>query len=170
MDMRLTKLTAENTATFKADMRAAFRFGALAGMGIDADVLPETNIDESLCTDGAAPYMVLLDGAMIGGAIIVIDLETARGRLDFLYVKVGCQGKRVGQFIWSEIEKRHPEVCVWETSTPYFDKRNIHFYINRCGFHAVEFYSKYHPDPHFTEEEEGQDGFDGMFRFEKQMK
>jgi len=59
---------------------------------------------------------------------------------------------------------------VWETSTPYFDKRNIHFYINRCGFHAVEFYSKYHPDPHFTEEEEDQDGFDGMFRFEKQMK
>ena len=26
--------------------------------------------------------------------------------------------------------------------TPYFEKRNIHFYVNRLGFHIVEFWNK----------------------------
>ena len=46
---------------------------------------------------------------------------------------------------------------------------------NKCGFHAVEFFNRFHPDPHDPEtgEEntyEGGDGFDGMFRFEKRMR
>lgn len=31
--------------------------------------------------------------------------------------------------------------------TPYFEKRNIQFYVNRSGFHIVEFFSSHHPDP-----------------------
>ena len=66
-------------------------------------------------------------------------------------------------------------MTVWETVTPYFEKRNIHFYVNRCGFHIVEFYNSHHPDPPDPETGEenrydGDDGFDGMFRFEKRMK
>ena len=34
----------------------------------------------------------------------------------------------------SEIEKKHPNTKVWETVTPYFEKRNIHFYVNLCNF------------------------------------
>ena len=59
---------------------------------------------------------------------------------------------------------------VWETVTPYFEKRNIHFYVNRCGFHIVEFFNKYHPDPNHPEmcaEEPDAQFPDGMFRFEK---
>ena len=57
----------------------------------------------------------------------------------------------------------------------HFEKRNIHFYVNRCGFHIVEFYNSHHPDLHdpVTGEENAynsEDGFDGMFRFEKKMK
>lgn len=63
---------------------------------------------------------------------------------------------------------------IWETCTPYFEKRNIHFYVNRCDFHIVEFFNSHHPDPHDPESGEknaygGEDGFDGMFRFEKRM-
>ena len=56
----------------------------------------------------------------------------------------------------------HPEVTVWETVTPYFEKRNIHFYVNRCGFHIVEYFNEHHCAP------DDKDGelFD-MFRFEK---
>ena len=74
-----------------------------------------------------------------------------------------------------EVERLYPETRVWETCTPYFEKRNIHFYVNRCGFHIVEFFNSHHPDPHDPETGEmndygGEDGgFDGMFRFEKQM-
>ena len=66
----------------------------------------------------------------------------------------------------------HPEVEVWETVTPYFETRNIHFYVNRCGFHIVEYYNKYHKNPN-DHEEPGvgmQDNTDGMFRFEKRMR
>ncbi len=36
----------------------------------------------------------------------------------------------------------------------HFEKRNIHFYVNKCGFHIVEFLRK----------------DDEMFRFEKMIK
>lgn len=29
------------------------------------------------------------------------------------------------------------------TCTPYFEKRNIHFYVNKCGFYIVEYQCKY---------------------------
>ena len=44
--------------------------------------------------------------------------------------------------MWDEIEKMHPYTKVWETCTPYFEKRNIHFYVNKCGFHIVEFWNE----------------------------
>ena len=53
-------------------------------------------------------------------------------------------------------------------------EKDIHFYINKCGFHAVEFFNNYHPDPHDPETGEVNDcgdagDGDGMFRFEKRM-
>lgn len=68
------------------------------------------------------------------------------------------------------MERLHPEVTLWETATPYFEKRNIHFYVKRCGFHIVEFYNSHHPDPNDPDMKPGEhdDQFpDGMFRFEK---
>ena len=56
----------------------------------------------------------------------------------------------------------HPEVTVWETVTPYVEKRNIHFYVNRCGFHIVEYFSEHHCDPNVNDGE-----MSDMFRFEK---
>ena len=102
------------------------------------------------------------------------------GQLAFLYVKVGVQSKGIGQSIWKAIETMHPEIEVWETCTPYFDRRNIHFYINRCGFHAVEFlrpfgskrpeverFNEHHPDPNMPEQFDQEDS---LFKFEKRMK
>ena len=40
----------------------------------------------------------------------------------------------------------HPDVREWELGTPYFEVRNIHFYVNKCGFHIVEFFNEHHPD------------------------
>lgn len=53
--------------------------------------------------------------------------------------------------------------------TPYFEERNIYFYVNRCGFHIVEFFNPHHPDPNALDNpiDEGPDNLDGMFRFEK---
>lgn len=70
--------------------------------------------------------------------------------------------------MWDEIERLHPQTKVWETCTPYFEKRNIHFYVNKCGFHIVEFWNEKNPDLNMTEDFIS-DGNEGMFRFEKKM-
>ena len=76
---------------------------------------------------GAEAYEAISeDGQRVGGAIIAIDKAEHRGELAFLYVKVGVQSKGIGQSIWKVIEAMHPEIEVWETCTPFFDRRDIH--------------------------------------------
>ena len=105
---------------------------------------------------------------------IAIDLlapDNAMGQhnhLDLLYVKSGVQGKGIGKSIWYAVEKLYPDTKVWETCTPYFEKRNIHFYVNVCGFHITEFFNEKHPMPDTPDDFIG-DGNEGMFAFQKVM-
>lgn len=173
MDFELIPLREADVKQFKKDMQEAFKLGAAEGSELSNDqILPERDIDRSLNTKGSIAYETLLDGNLVGGAIVVIDEATKHNHLDFLFVKHETQSKGIGQKIWKKIEELHPDTKVWETCTPYFEKRNIHFYINLCGFHAVEFFNKYHPDPNDPDFDEDirEAGFDGMFRFEKVMK
>ncbi len=173
MNIELIPLCKEHIQQFKSDMQESFQQGAVDEFGeMNQEILPVHDINRSLQTVGSIAYEAIVDGEMIGGAIIVIDKETQHNHLDFLYVKNGAHSKGIGQAIWNMIEKLHPETKVWETCTPYFEKRNIHFYINRCGFHVVEFFNKYHHDPNDTAsyEEQENEYFEGMFRFEKVMK
>ena len=157
---------------FKRDMQEAFQIGAEAECGkTDDQILPESHIDKSLSAKGSTAWKAVVDGEMVGGAIVVVNGK--RGHLDFLYVKYRTQSKGIGQKIWKAIEKKYPKVEVWETCTPYFEKRNLHFYINRLGFAAVEFYNPMHPDPNAPDDGEPHDGNpeedDYFFRFEKRM-
>ncbi len=71
---------------------------------------------------------------------------------------------------WQAVETLHSEIHIWETITPYFEKRNIHFYVNCCGFHIVEFWNKHHHGPVVPEEESGDwSEDDEMFVFRKLM-
>ena len=105
---------------------------------------------------------------------IAIDLlapDNAMGQhnhLDLLYVKSGVQGKGIGKSIWYAVEKLYPDTKVWETCTPYFEKRNIHFYVNICGFHITEFFNEKHPMLDTPDDFIG-DGNEGMFAFQKEM-
>ena len=49
------------------------------------------------------------------------------------------------------------------------DKRNIHFYVNVCGFYITEFFNENHPMPDTPDDFVG-DGNEGMFEFKKQMR
>ena len=122
---------------YKADMQEAFQKGFEADFGETKElILPEEDIDRSLQTKGAIAYKAVVDEEMLGGAVVTIDEETQENHLDFLYVKYGTQSKGLGKMMWDEIEKLHPQTKVWETCTPYFEKRNIHFYVNKCGPHC----------------------------------
>ena len=162
---------------FIKDNQEAFNYGALEEFGMrdnhfeeDGQIISRETIETSI-SEGKA-YRIVVDGKNAGGA--VISTEGSKGNLDLLFVFPKIHGKGVGYAAWCEIEKLHPEVTVWETVTPYFEKRNIHFYVNRCGFHIVEFFNSHHPDPNdpnsseTLDEKDGQFP-DGMFRFEKKI-
>lgn len=164
-ELKLISLRKEMIPCFKKEMQKAFQYSYEQKHGpAPSQVLPDADIEKSLHSDGAEAFEALLDGARVGGTIITIDKEKHRGDLDFLYVKARCQSNGIGQFIWNTIEHQHLGIRLWETMTPYFDERNIYFYVNRCGFHIVEFFNSYHPDQNMPE---GFDGNDGMFKLKK---
>ena len=169
MDFSIRLLPEAEEEAFKQEMQEAFQKGYEDHFGKSEDtILPFADIEQSLAEHNSIAYEVIHQGERLGGAIIVLSEDGRRGDLHFLYTKVGCQSRGVGQWIWRTIEALHPDVELWETCTPYFDTRNIHFYVNRLGFHIVEFFNAHHPDPHISSDKDvdSTEG-DGMFRFEK---
>lgn len=179
-DVTLTPLTDEDRERFILENQRAFRYGAAEESGKrddrpgeDIEIISRETVER--CIDGGAAYCIRADGRFAGGVVLHIDGETRHNRLDLLFVLPEAHGRGIGHAAWREVERLYPDTVVWETCTPYFEKRNIHFYINKCGFHAVEFFHRFHPDPHDPETGERnaydeEDGSDGMFRFEKRMK
>jgi len=135
---------------------------------------PDEYVQESLNNSGAVVYHILLDGKKVGGVVLNINNETHHNSLDLLFVSPEYNSHGIGFATWKAIEAKYPDTVVWELVTPYFEKRNINFYVNKCGFHIVEFYNEHHPDPHERQygcEEDGiLPGGDAFFRFDKVMK
>lgn len=170
MEFELYPVEAYELKQYKLDMQEAFQKGFENEFGkTDKVILPEKDIDQSLNAEGAVAYKALIDGEMAGGTVVIIDEKTQHNHLDLLFVKYGTQSKGIGKKIWFELERLYPDTKIWETCTPYFEKRNIHFYVNVCGFHIIEFFNEKHPMPDMPVDFIG-DGHEGMFRFEKQMK
>ncbi len=173
-NIELLPLEQTDREQFIKDNQEAFNYGALVEFGRrddhfeeDGEIISHETIEKSI--DSGEAYRIMQDGKPVGGVVIKVDGE--RGDLDLLFVSPRVHSKGIGYAAWCAVEKLHPEVTVWETVTPYFEKRNIHFYVNRCGFHIVEFYNSHHPDPDDPDVSEQMDAQlpDGMFRFEKRM-
>lgn len=168
--MILRTLKMEEIKQFILDTQEAFQKGYEDYFGKCEDtIIPEKDIMHSYNAKGSHALVAEDDGKIIGGAIVVVNEKTQINDLHILYVKVGVQGKGIGYFIWSEIEKLFPNTTIWKTCTPYFDKRNINFYVNKCKFHIVEYFNKHHPDPK-KPQDYIDDESEGMFEFEKVCK
>ena len=168
----LAPLAEEDRNPFILDNQEAFRYGAMEEFGVrgdhfeeDGEIISRQTIEASI--DGGTAYRIIHNGEPVGG--VVVKVEGTQGDLDLLFVAPGAHSKGIGYAAWRAIEALYPEVEVWQTCTPYFEKRNIHFYVNRCGFHIVGFFNEKHPDSHTPDGGKGED-FDGKFRFEKVMK
>ena len=175
MNIRLIPLTCDDREQFILDNQEAFNYGALEEFGRrddhfedESEIISRETIEHSI--DNGEVYRIMLDGQPVGGVIIRVDGD--HGDLEILFVSPKVHSKGIGYAAWCAVEKLHPEVKVWETVTPYFEKRNIHFYVNRCGFHIVEFFNSHHPDPNDPDvsEQMNEQFPEGMFRFEKVMK
>lgn len=168
--VELKLLEKKDREQFIKENQYAFKYGAMEEFGLrdnhfeeDGEIISRKTIEDSI--DGGIAYRIVFDGKNVGGLVLKIDNDY--GELELLFINPLYHNKGIGYDAWCEIEKMYPNVKTWETCTPYFEIRNIHFYINKCGFHAIEFYCKYHQDPH--EEDIEDDEMDGMFRFIKKI-
>ena len=166
----LEPLKDENINQFVLDNQEAFRYGALEEFGLrdnhfeeEGEIISRATIEKAI-SEGEA-YRIICDGKVAGGVVVRINGD--KGDLELLFVPPRVHSKGIGYAAWCEIERMYPQVKVWETVTPYFEKRNIHFYVNRCGFHIVEFFNSHHLDPNDPDGDNLMN--DGMFRFEKVM-
>ena len=176
--MKNTKVTLSPLKTcdrkqFILDNQWAFKYGAMMEFGMrddhiddEGEIISAKTIEECIDDPENEAYRIMLDGKKVGGMVLKIDPKTCHNHLELLFVSPEEHGHGIGYGAWLEAEKLHPETKVWETCTPYFEKRNIHFYVNKCGFHIVEFYNEFNRDPHECEQD---DRPDEMFRFLKVM-
>ncbi len=164
-EIQLVPLESSDREQFIKDNQEAFNYGALEEFGRrddhfeeDGEIISHDTISHAI--DEGAAYRIMQDNKPVGG--VVIKAEFDQGELELLFVSPAVHSKGIGYAAWCEIEAMHPEVTVWETFTPYFEKRNIHFYVNRCGFHIIAYYNE-----HFCAENDKDGEMFDMFAFQK---
>lgn len=176
----LVSLTVDDREQFVLDNQWAFKHGAMMEFGerddhIDGDgeIISRKTIERSIDDPNNETYRIVVDGRKVGGVILKIDKETHHNELEILFILPDDHSKGIGYGAWQAVEALHPETVVWETCTPYFEKRNIHFYVNKCGFQIDQFWCQYFKHHHKMPDDEKHDpdeGPDEMFRFVKVMK
>lgn len=174
----LVPLTEDDREQFILDNQWAFKHGAMIEFGerddhLDADgeIISRDIIEASINDKENETYRIMFEGRKVGGMVLKINKETNHNHLELFFVNPEEHSKGIGYSAWMAAEALHPETKVWETVTPYFEKRNIHFYVNKCGFHIVEFFNEYNICPDMSAEDMPEDeGPDEMFRFIKNIK
>ena len=159
MTISLKPLEAADRESFIADLQEAFEHfvGDARASFIDTSlpkdgttnpavppILPREDIEESLSRSEAQALRIIEDGTAVGGVILTVKGD--RGEIEILAINASTHGRGIGSRAWTAIEEAYPDVREWELVTPYFEVRNIHFYVNKCGFHIVEFFNEHHPD------------------------
>ena len=140
----LAPLTAEDREQFILDNQWAFKYGAMLEFGecddhIDGDgeIISRKTIERCIDAPQNETYCIIVDGKKVGGVILKIDKATQHNHLEILFVVPDEHTKGIGYGAWQAVEALHLETKIWETCTPYFEKRNIHFYVDKCGFHML---------------------------------
>ena len=170
-DVELVPLTDDDMDAFITENQEAFRFGAVEEFGLrddhlddEGEIISRSTIERSIA-EGTA-YRIVSEGRRVGG--LVVKVKDTHGELELLFVSPKEHSKGIGHAAWCAIENMYPDVTVWETVTPYFEKRNIHFYVNKCGFRIVEFYNEFNKGPDSKDHDD--EGPDEMFRFVKEIR
>ena len=176
----LVPLTDDDREQFILDNQWSFKYGAMLEFGErdssindEGEIISRKTIERCIDDPNNETYRIILDGRKVGGVILKINNETHHNELEILFVAPEEHTKGIGYGAWQAVEALYPETKVWETCTPYFEKRNIHFYVNKCGFQIDQFWCEYFQpsEPMLDEEEHDPDeGPDEMFRFLKVMK
>ena len=175
----LALLSDDDREQFILDNQWAFKHGAMMEFGErdnhvddDGEIISRKTIENSIDAPENAAYRIICDGKKVGGAVVKIDNITHRNELELFFVSPSEHSRGIGFAAWQAIEALYPETEVWETCTPYFEKRNVHFYVNKCGFMIDSFWCEHFSAPHPAPDDDPEcdEGPDEMFHFIKIMK
>ncbi|MCI9598459.1 MAG: GNAT family N-acetyltransferase, partial [Firmicutes bacterium] len=145
-DVKLQLVRQSELETFKVKLQEAFAVAVVETFGAQEEPIPsDKELEESFQAPGAVIYHLIWKGQSVGGAVLSINSKTHCNSLVLFFVSPQYHGQGIGQAAWKAIECQYPETVVWNTVTPYFEKRNIHFYVNKCGFKIVKFWNEYYP-------------------------
>lgn len=174
--VRLIPVGLEELSAFKTKLQQTFTDALVEQFGPShSEPIPsDEDISSSFNAKGAVINHIVYGSEKVGGVVLNINTDTQCNTLDLFFIYPEIHNKGLGLESWKAIEAAYPETKVWTTVTPYFEKRNINFYINKCGFHIVEFFNQYHleDDSQVREINIDDSGLneDEFFRFEKIMK
>ena len=171
MDIAIRKIEFNELELFRREMKKSFEQGILDRFGdiSFAPIPPENEVDEAVKDASCDVFIITADHIPAGGTIIKKE-ESKKYSLDLLFIFKDFLNKKIGFAAWQAIEKYYPDAEIWETHTPYFERRNIHFYVNKCRFQIVEFYCESHREEQDLTEEFKDRNSSGFFRFIKKMK
>lgn len=85
----------------------------------------------------ATSFTVYFENDLVGAVILWINPLTNIHKLGCVFIDPSYQDKHLGTDIWKKIESMYPDTIMWQTETPLYSKRNLHFYVNKCGFEVV---------------------------------
>lgn len=173
-NITLIPVKKEELPEFERRIQEAFLAAAEENFGEQEEPIPShQELEECRHNLGTVIFHLMQGSCKVGGVVLNINSETQHNSLEFFFIAVEYQNRGLGQAAWRAIEKAYPKTKIWSTVTPYFEKRNIHFYVNRCGFHIVKFWNAYYAAPNIFSESQGTEQFidkDETFYFEKIMK
>ena len=155
---------------FRTDVKRIFSIAFIETFGEpenEDDIISDDIVNESLLNPLCEAFSIYEGEEKVGGVVLKIDRDTWHNEAEILYIYPEKHGRGLGQKVWRAIEQKYPQTKVWRLITPYFEKRNIHFYVNKCGFRIVEFFNKAHRHPEWTPS--ALDFHDEFFVFEKIM-
>ncbi len=129
MNIELRPLRDFEEDDFIRENQIAFDKAAVVEFGPQKEsVIPREDIVSSIHAKNAEAFRIIADGNAVGGVVVAIHSETQINSLYLLFVSPDHHSRGIGQQVWRMIEEKYPETKVWETHTPYFEKRNIHFW------------------------------------------
>lgn len=170
MSITFDKLGERDYKGFCDDVKEIFSIAVIETFGQSEDgreIISADEVCRTLQDPKCETYAVYADDVKVGGVAIKADAMTGHSSLELFYIYPEYHSKGLGFQIWQGIERLYPATKVWRLVTPYFEKRNIHFYVNKCGFKIVEFFNKAHCDPNYPLT--GKDCHDEYFIFEKRI-
>ncbi|WP_120510729.1 GNAT family N-acetyltransferase [Photobacterium salinisoli] len=146
--VRLVPVGLEELSAFKTKLQQTFTDALVEQFGPShSEPIPsDEDISGSFNAKGAVINHIVYGEEKVGGVVLNINTETQYNSLDLFFIYPGSHNNGLGLAAWKAIEAAYPKTKVWTTVTPYFEKRNINFYVNKCGFFIVEFFNKYHKE------------------------